>query len=267
MSVTETESLSDLLADDRLEDARTLLVAQVKANPGDAELRVSLAQVLAVCGDLERAETHGRMAQQLAPEATMRLGDLRQTLRALHARAEYWAQGAVPDMPLGPSDADRAALALAIALRGDDTAAVDSAKAALEQAQTPLGGTLNGVPFEVLRDLDDRLPHAFEALTTGGHYLWLDFAKVAEVAMAPLVTPLDLVARPARVTLRDGSSADLRLAAVYDAPRDARESLARVTEFSDLPHGLMRAHGQRALLAGDDVVGLHEIEQLTLTHE
>lgn len=267
MSVTDTQPLADLINEDRLDEARTRAVAEVKADPKSAETRVALAHLLAIMGDLERAETHARMAQQLAPKAAMEVAQLRQYLRAMDARAKWWDAGAVPDMPLGPTGADRAALQLNIALGADQEAEIKSAAVALDTALVPVKGTLNGASFDGLRDLDDRLPHALEALTPGGHYLWLDLAKVVEVACAPLTLMLDLVARPARVTLTDGSAADLRLPATYDAPRTAQETLARTTDFAALPGGLTRAYGQRAFLAGDEVIALHDIETLTLRHE
>ncbi|GFE50910.1 hypothetical protein So717_26630 [Roseobacter cerasinus] len=266
MSVTDTPTLADLVNEDRFDEARAQAVARVKADPKAAEARVALAQLLAIAGDLERAETHARMAQQLAPRAALQVAELRQYLRAMHARAEWWAAGAMPDMPLGPTHADRAALQLSIALGAERAAEIEAAAEMLDGAVEPVHGTLNGAPFEGLRDLDDRLPHALEAFTPGGHYLWLDFSKLSDVILAPLASVLDLVARPARVTLTDGSGADLRLPATYDAPRTAQERLARSTDYAPMPGGLTRAYGQRAFLAGENIVALHDIQRLTLTY-
>lgn len=266
MSVTDTQTVADLVNEDRLEDAAQQAVARVKDDPKAADARVALTQLLAITGDLERAETHARMAQQLAPKAAMQVAQLRQYLRAMHARAQWWGAGAVPDMPLGPTAADRAALELNIALGAGQEAEISAAAEMLDRAADSVKGTLNGAPFDGFRDLDDRLPHALEALTPGGHYLWLDFSKVVEVVLAPLASMLDLVARPARVTLTDGSAADLRLPATYDMPRSPQETLARSTDFAPLSGGLTRAYGQRAFLAGEEIIALHDIEKLTLTH-
>lgn len=266
MSVTkpasEPQELADLLFNDLLPEALEMATADVKAKPQSAAARVSFVQLLALSGDLARAETHARMAQQLAPDAVMEIASLRQYLRALDARAAWWATGAVPDLPLGPSDTDKATLRLNLARLEDDVEGTSAALSAVEASHAPCPGSCNGKAFADLRDLDDRLPYALEALTPAGRYLWLDFARLREVTLTPISAPFDLLARPARVVLRDGAAADLRLVAVYDTPRTPQEMLGRLTDFSPLPGGLTRAHGQRAFLVGEEVIALHDIDTL-----
>ncbi|ABD55945.1 type VI secretion system accessory protein TagJ [Jannaschia sp. CCS1] len=261
---TSTDTIASLLSRDALEDARTQSAAAVKAAPQDTDARLTLAQICAIAGDLPRAETHARMAQTLDEARTMALAEFRQYLRALEARAQWWDAGAVPDMPGGPTALDQLAMAGHVAhLAGDMDGAVRAATD-LEEARPACTGTIDGTAFDDLRDVDDRLPHALEVLTPGGHYLWLDLSRVARVDLAPVAAPFDLIARPARVALRDGSTADLCLPAVYDAPRTAQEQLGRVTEFEELAPGLVRGYGQRAWLAGDDLVGLTDPAEITL---
>lgn len=260
---TQSDTIAQLLSRDALEEARAQAASAVKAAPGDTDARLTLAQLCAIEGDLPRAETHARMAQTLDEARAMALAEFRQYLRALEARSQWWATGAAPQMPGGPTALDRFAMASHVAhLAGDMDAAVTAATE-LEVKRTPCPGTCDGKTFDDIRDVDDRLPHALEVLTPGGHYLWLDLTRVASIHFVPIAAPFDLIARPARVALRDGSSADMRLPSVYDAPRTDAEHLGRVTEFTDLAPGLIRAYGQHAWLAGDDMIGILDPAEIT----
>ncbi|WP_152613081.1 type VI secretion system accessory protein TagJ [Tateyamaria sp. ANG-S1] len=249
-------SVRELLFQDAISEAVDAAVTGVKSAPNDIELRVTLAQLLALSGDLERAETHAKMAQVQSVGHTVALSEFRQYLRALHARAAWWSDGAAPEFPGAPTPSDAIAMALNVALKSrDDTEAAALAKQ-LEDTRATCPVTWDEVEVEDLRDVDDRLPHAVEALTPGGHYLWIDLARIARIDFEPVVAPFDVLARPARLRLRDGSTADLRLAAIYDAPRSGAEMLGRVTDFSQVVPDVTRGHGQRSYLLNDTLGGL-----------
>lgn len=255
-----TGNVLTLLNADALDDAGAAAVATVKARPQDADARMLLASLSVLQGDLKRAETHATMAARLSPDDAVGLGLFRQHLRGLLARAAWWDDGAVPSFPGGPSATDQAVLALNIALRegGDVPASLD----AVEEARGTVPGQWNGRQVEDLRDLDDRLPHAVEALSSGGNYLWIDMARIAGIEFRAVESPLDLALRPARVQLIDGAEADLVLPALYPAPQSDQHRLGRQTDFSDW-NGATIGHGQKAWLVGDDMQGLLSAETIT----
>lgn len=251
-----TANVSELLSKDALSDALDAAVAGVKTAPQDAQMRITLAQLLALSGDLGRAEIHAKMAQTLDMERTTGLSLFRQHLRALHAREAWWTEGAAPEFPGEPTSTDIAAMALNVALLDGDLAQAVSHAEKLEASRARMPAHWDGTEVDDLRDADDRLPHALEALTSGGHYLWIDMTRIARMNLMPVAAPFDVLARSARLTLRDGGVADVRLVAVYDAPRSPIERLARVTDFSELAPGLTRAYGQRAFVLDDELGGL-----------
>lgn len=259
-----TQTIASLLSDDNLDEAVALAIANVKAKATSAQARMELGQLLAIAGDLARAETHAKMAQTQAPELMNLIATFRANLRGLEAREAWWNDGAAPDIPQGPSDCDKDAVQINIALREADGDAASAAAATLEEKRGPISGRWNGTAFDDLRDLDDRLPHAIEAVTSGGNYLWIDLAKVKQITCAAPATPFDLLCRQARVTLHDGASGEMFLPAVYAGSATAAERLGRVTEFDELPGGLMAARGQRSFIAGDEVVGFLDLEELDL---
>ena len=258
-------AISALLDKDELGAAITAATQAVKTNPQDVQARGLLAELSVLAGDLDRAEAQAKLAARLAPGDAVGLGLFRQYLRGLHAREQWWTAGAVPAFPGGMTKCDRLALKLNVALRAEGFAVARAALDELEEARGARPALWNGNPIDDLRDLDDRLPHAFEAVTAGGNYLWLDFALVSEVIFQAPNRLLDLAFRRAHVTLRDGSAADLLIPATYPSPMDDAHRLARRTDFVELSEGLTIARGQRAFLAGNTLAGLLEAATIRLT--
>ena len=255
-------AVAEALGADDLGSALAAAAAGVKGAPQSAEARMLFAELCVLAGDLDRAETHARLAATAEPKRAAGLGVFRQHLRGLHARAAWWDDGAVPDLPNGPSELDRHALAVNVALREGDGPAARAALDALEAARGARPGLWDGEPAEDLRDLDDRLPHALEAVTSGGRYLWLGLDRIASVAFEPPRRPLDLALRRARVALHGGSEAEVLVCAVSPNPATDAERLGRATGFEELPGGLMATRGQKALLVGEEMRGLLEAGSL-----
>ena len=246
-----------LEADD-LTAAREAAAAAVKAAPSSGDARLLLAELCVLSGDLARAETHARLAATAEPARATALSVFRQHLRGLHARAAWWEDGAIPDLPGGPSPLDGHALAANVALRAGDGAGARAALDALEAARGACPMIWNGEAAEDVRDLDDRLPHALEVVTSGGRYLWIGLGRIAAAAFEPPRRPMDLALRRARLTLHGGSEADLLVCAVSPGAATDAERLGRETGFADLPGGLTATRGQKALLVGDEMRGLLE---------
>jgi type VI secretion system protein ImpE len=254
--------ISGLLSEGALDAAVAAAAAAVSTRPQDQQMRVLLAELAALAGDLQRAETHAKLAALLSPEDALGLGVFRQHLRGLFARNQWWENGAVPTFPLGTTALDELALKLNVALFAKDGPSAHAALQALDDARGARPAVWNGAPVDDLRDLDDRLPHAIEAVTAGGSYLWLDMALIDEIIFQPIQRPFDLGYRRARVTLTDGGAADVLIPATYHGSAKPEYLMARQTDFEELPGGLTTARGQRAFLAGDDMVGLLDAETI-----
>ncbi|MFV0386285.1 type VI secretion system accessory protein TagJ [Paracoccus sp. (in: a-proteobacteria)] len=249
-----TAAITDLLNADALDDAAAAAAATVKTKPQDLSARMVLAGLSVLQGDLKRAETHAKMAAQFSPQDAVGLGLFRQHLRGLHARDAWWRDGAVPTFPGGATAADQAAVALNLALREGNRPATEQALETVEAARGTRPGTWNGAAVDDLRELDDRMPHAIEAVTAGGNYMWIDMSKIARIDFRPVAQPLDLVLRSAHVLLEDGAEADLVLPGLYPDPQTPLQRLGRETDFVETC-GIMIGLGQRSWLAGDDMQG------------
>ncbi|MEM7497540.1 MAG: type VI secretion system accessory protein TagJ [Pseudomonadota bacterium] len=256
----------ELLSRDALDEAEAAAISRVKAAPGDARARMVLADLALLTGNLERADLQLGFAADLVPEEAVGIGLLRTQLRGIFAREKWFAEGAVPSFPKGPTPCDEAALRLGLALHAEDGASASTALEALEEARGTRPGRWNGATVDDLRDLDDRFAHAMEAVTSGGDYVWIDLAHVARVAFEPPRRMRDLAWRRARVTLTDGAGADLLVPALYPCPTSPEERLGRMTDWHEAPGGLRIGTGQRAFLAGDVMEGLMDATLIELQH-
>ncbi|MBB3953024.1 type VI secretion system accessory protein TagJ [Aureimonas jatrophae] len=257
--MTDTGAIGTLLDDNRLGDAMAAAVASLKARPQDMAARLLLIDLLILSGDYARADAQAEIAARLFPGEAVGLARLRGLVRGMEARRLWHTEGAVPAFPGGPSAADQIALRMALALRAGDGADAADRLLELDHTRGSLSVTVDGEAANDLRDLDDRLPHALEAVTDGGAYLWIDWTRIASLTLAPAARPRDLAWRRASLELSDGSQAEVLLPLIYDAPDlEPAERLGRVTEWRDAPGGLVTGRGQRCLLVGETVRALGE---------
>ncbi|WP_117190280.1 type VI secretion system accessory protein TagJ [Rhizobium terrae] len=264
--MTLSESIAALLGDNALDEALAQARAHLKSNPSDQGARHLYIDLLVLAGDYERADSQCSLAVTFAPDAAMGFALLRNELRGMAARDAWFESGAAPDFPQGPSPLDKLALRLGIAQRGGDLDGTKTALAELEDLRGERPMLWNGRPVTDFRDLDDRTPHALEVIMTGGAYLWVDFAKIAALAVEPIARPRDLAFRRAELSLLDGAVAPVLLPAIYPGTgKDAMLRLGRQTDWVDEPTGITTGRGQRCFLAGDGLVSLHETESLETT--
>lgn len=261
--MTLSASIARSLADDALTDALEIAKAHLKSNPSDKEARHIYIDLLILQGDYERADAQCGLATTLAGEDMIGFALLRNQLRAMAAREAWFMTGAVPEFPQGPSQLDKAVVKLNIAHQSGLRAETAAALAALEQDRGEQPMVWNGKAVVDFRDLDDRTPHALEVIMTGGAYLWIDFAKIASVAIEPIARPRDLAFRRAELSLIDGATASVLLPAIYHGSGgEERLLLGRETKWADEDTGITTGRGQRCFLAGDDLVSFHEAESV-----
>lgn len=256
--------VAECLSRDELEDALSAAASQVKAFPKDTAPRQTLAELAIVAEDLERAETHLKIAATLDLTGAVGLQLMRSYLRGMHARQKWFTCGALPSFPNGPTTADQHAVKLQIALRNGETDAAKAALAALEEARPILSGAWNTNEVSDVRDLDDRFQHALEAVTSGGSYLWIDLSMIAQITFERPSRALDLAWRKARVTLHDGSAADVLVPTIYPGADAADLMLGRRTDWMETHGGVVIGLGQRAMLAGNEMHGLLDAEEIRL---
>lgn len=261
--MTLAANIARLLGENALSEATEEARGKVKSAPSDRTARHLYIDLLILAGEYEKADAQCNVASTLAPEDAVGFGLLRRELRGMAARRAWFEDGAVPTFPGVPTELDRLALALAVALREGEEAQARDGLAALEAARGERSLQWNGKAVPDFRDLDDRTPHALEAITSGGSYMWIDFSRIASLKIEPIARPRDLAFRRAELGLSDGASAPVLLPAIYHGTfGDPQLLLGRQTDWVEEPGGITTGRGQRCFLSGDELVTLHETAAL-----
>jgi type VI secretion system protein ImpE len=263
--MTLLEEIASLISEDALEQAAELAKARVKAAPTDKDARHLYIDLLVISADYERADNQCGIAVTFSPDDAMGFSLLRNQLRGMAARDAWFKTGAVPNFPHGPTELDRLALQIGLFHRLNEAEKARSVLDELESMRGERDMVWNGRAIADFRDLDDRIPHALEVITTGGAYLWVDFAKVSILTVEPLARPRDFAFRRAELSLVDGASASVLVPAIYHGtPASPKLLLGRETEWQEEAGGISTGRGQRCYLAGDDLVSFHDAATLEL---
>ena len=258
-------SVGALFRQGRLADAIAAATARVRREPGEAGVRVLLAELLLFAGKLERADQQLDTAVVIDPTLAVVVESFRLLLRAELARTQLLGEGRVPDFLDGPTEAQRAALAAVVALRAGDLPAAAEQAAAAEAARPAAAFRLGDAKVDDLRDADDIFAGSLEVLTPTGTYLWVPFERVAALTLHPPERPRDLYWRRASLAVRDGPTGEVFVPALYPADpalTDEALLLGRATDWRELAEGLTRGVGQRIFQAGEAGIAVMELPPL-----
>lgn len=265
MSGTD-QSAAALLRAGKLEDAIAAAQAVVRKAPTDLNARVLLAELLALAGNLERADVLLDAASTIDPSTAMVVAEFRQLIRADMARRQLFRDGRVPEFLEEPTEAQRLQLAALVALRAGDQAEAARQATAAEAARPRTPGTHNGQPFDDMRDVDDLLAGSFEVLTTTGKYFWIPTERVMSAEFHPPKRPRDLLWRRCSMSVASGPDGEVYVPAIY-APEDPMTDLLRLgreTDWRQQEGGPVRGAGQRVFLLGEEDVAVMDLGTLRI---
>ncbi len=255
-----------LLRDADLDGALTAVKAEVRAAPGDARHRIFLFQLLAITGDLERAQTQLNMAGELDASALAMVQTYREALQCEALREAVFAGR---HAPLVFGEPERwIALMLESLRQLADGQLAESARlraAALEEAPaTP--GTINGEPFDWLADADSRLGPVLEVIVNGKYY-WVPMHRISRVVIEAPVDLRDLVWLPAELTWANGGQSVGLIPTRYPGSAgaaDDRLRLARRTDWEVAGEDTCIGLGQRVLATDVQEYPLLEVREILL---
>lgn len=242
------------------------LQEQVRANPGDAKLRIFLFQLLAVLGQWERALTQLEVASNLDVSALAMTQMYREAIRCEVLRAQVFA-GRKSPMIFGQPEPWLALLieSLLVAGRGQAVEAEQLRTQAFAQAES-VGGTLDGQRFEWIADADSRLGPALEAIINGKYY-WVPFANLSEIVIEAPEDLRDVVWMPVHFMFSNGGESVGLIPTRYPGSETAGDSLLALSRktiwnevASDAYHGL----GQRVITTDAGEVPLMDVRKITI---
>ena len=221
----------------RLGEAVQALSAELRDDPGDAKRRTFLFELLCFAGDFDRADKQLEILAKDGPNAQMGALLYRAALEAERTRCEIFEKGAKPEEPA-------------------------------DGLTSAVSGQWNGQAFSSIEDADPRIGPRLEVFAAG-QYVWLHFADIASVDIAPPKRLRDLLWAPAMLnmgpTFRGRPLGEVLLPVL--APLSFREEddavkLGRVTAWRQLDSGESVPVGQKILLIDGEEVPFLELRRL-----
>ena len=196
MSSTATEALKE----GDLSATLAALQDQVRANPGDAKLRIFLFQFLCVQGDWKRAITQLKLCAELDPMAIPMAQAYREGIICEVFREKVFAGEKDPLIFGEPVEWVALMIEANRALaQGNAAHAAELRGKAFDQVPD-MAGTLNGERFEWIADADMRLGPLLEIIING-KYFWMPFNTIKTLTVEAPEDLRDSVWTAAQLTL------------------------------------------------------------------
>jgi type VI secretion system protein ImpE len=224
-----------------------------------------LFQLLAVCGEWDKAGAQLRALASLSPEAQMLAAAYNPLIAAEKLRAAaFKGEGPVSVLVASSDWVDVLSQSFAAQSAGRLEDAQALRDAAFEAAPA-VPGACNGQRFGWIADADSHFGPCLEMIV-GGRWGLVPFEAISELSTEGAQDLRDLVWLPVQLTLRSGQAAAAFLPVRYPGSEagSAAVRLAKVTEWRDEGQG-ERGLGQKLLAfdTGDDV-GLLALRHLQM---
>jgi type VI secretion system protein ImpE len=253
----------DLIKAGRLSEARAQLTEEVKAKPGDSGRRTLLFQVLAFCGEWDKAERHLDAIGSQDVAADIGVQVYRNLVCAERERMEVSKLKRRPSfLPETPSYLET--YYAAWAKLGEQK--IEEAKALFDQidAQRPIvSGTVNGKSFTGFKDTDTFLSIFLEGIVHE-RYVWIPFEAIRELVVSAPKALFDLLWTTARITTWEGLTMNCYLPVLYPDSflhEEDRVKLGRMTDWIPLGGPFAKGSGQHVFQIGKEEMGILEIRE------
>jgi len=255
----------ELIQAGRLSDARVKLAEEIKAAPTNAGVRTLLFQVLAFCGEWDKAGRHLDLLAMRNDKAATGVQVYKNFVTAEKARGAVLRGERLPEF-MTP---EPAYLSLCFAFRESLAAGrIDEASslcAEIEALLPEVSGEADGVPFGGFLDTDASL-FPFLELFIHDRYLWIPFTSLRELSIPQPTTLMDLLWTPARVVTTEGLTSNCFLPVLY--PETASQEneptrMGKMTDWREVAPGFYRGFGQHVYQVGEEEKSLLELREVT----
>jgi type VI secretion system protein ImpE len=196
------------------EGALEILQGQVRKQPADAKLRIFLFQLLAITGQLKRAQAQLEIAGELDSTAELMVMAYRDVINCELHREAVFAGKSKPLIFGEPEEWIALLVEAQQAFANDDMVLFSRLNAqAFDQAETR-GGRINDETFTWLADADQRFGPVFEFIFNGQYY-WVPMSRVQKLHTEEPSDLRDLIWLPAEVMWTNGGKLMVMVPARY----------------------------------------------------
>jgi type VI secretion system protein ImpE len=256
----------ELIKAGRPTEALAELNQAIRAKPDDAGLRVFLFQLNCVLGRWDKALTQLGVLADLSAETRMLAQIFGPVVKCEALRSEVFAGKTTPLIFGEPLEwVGYLVQANTLVAQGRYDSAAALRDRAFESAPA-CAGSVDGKPFEWIADADTRLGPMLELILDGKYY-WVPLCRISRIAIEPPSDLRDLVFTPAQFVWTNGGEATGHIPTRYagtEKSTDGLLTLARKTEWRELPEGFAIGLGQRLLATNDAEYSLLECKKIDL---
>jgi type VI secretion system protein ImpE len=218
----------------RVKDAASSLAAFLREHPTDVKARTFLFELLCFSGQYERAEKQLSVLAEGSKEHELGAVLYYSALHAEKLRHELFRKQDFPK----------------------------------EQAAPSPKGTLNGKPFESIRDLDPQIGARLEVYAAGA-YIWVPFEHIKSIDIQPVRRLRDTLWTPAFVmtgpSFKGADMGEVIIPAIYPFSWNSSDEsvwLGRSTEWVADEDGTEFPVGQKAFIVDGEEIPLLEVRSI-----
>jgi type VI secretion system protein ImpE len=264
MTMTLHLEPKELIRAGRLSEARRHLTNAVKSAPADLGLRTLLFQVLAFCGEWDKAEKQLKVVAEQDPTKETGIQVYLNLVQAERERLEVAKLKRRPAFfPQAPAYTETyfAAWDKVVAEQFEEA---DKLFSQIQTQRPTVKGTIDGRSFIGFSDTDSFLS-CFLEIIVQAHYVWVPVESLRELSIPAPKTLFDLIWLPIRMATTDGLSVAGYVPVVYALSSDHENEqvrMGRMTEWIDLGGGFVRGCGQHVYEVGEEEVGILDIREM-----
>ncbi|MHC4269241.1 MAG: type VI secretion system accessory protein TagJ [Planctomycetota bacterium] len=258
----------DLFKVGRLSDAREELIKEVKSFPADLDKRTFLFQVLAFCGEWDKAERHLELIAAQDPERETGVQVYKNLIHGEKERMEVLNSNSRPSfLPAPPPYTDIYYEAMGKLSENK----VDEARKLFDQSeeQRPvIAGTINGKSFSGFMDTDTSVSFFIEAIAHE-RYVCIPVESISEITISSPKTLFDLVWISANLITREGLTMNCYLPVLYAGSflhDDDLVKLGKMTDWVSLGGLYSKGSGQHVFQIGEEEISILEIGKVIFNH-
>lgn len=262
-------SVQSLIQDGKLTDAIAAATAEVKQSPMRPELRLVLAELVSLTGNIDRADTIVEAAKKLQDGQSPGLTMFRQLLRGEAARAQWFQEGRAPETRSMPTPDFSNAIQTVVEYRGGQlAAAAQLVSSAAESLAFPGQIKLTSGEehsFDIFRDLNDLTAPVAELISLTGKLFWVPWSDFISIRFEPAKTLRDVFWRPVECAFTDGAIERYFMPTIYSGTANSDKDTLRLgqeTDWKELGEGLISGVGLRMFLAGDQTPTVLEVAEV-----
>jgi type VI secretion system protein ImpE len=263
-----SQSVEDSLRRGDLAEALARAQSEVRQQPADRRLRMTLAQILLAQGQWDRALIQLKVLGEMDASTLSTVYAYRGAVGAEQVRSAVFAGFQTP-MVFGEPQQWVALLIQALSEEAKGrSASAKSLRSEAHDSAEPTPGSLDGQPFAWLADADHRLGRVLEVILEGRYY-WVPVQRIGHISLGGPQDLQDLVWIPANLTWANGGQMQGLLPTRYPGTvgvSDDALKLCRKTDWVTVGADQTEGLGQRLLATDVDDYPLLDIREIAFEH-